>query len=443
MRSFILLIALISVLSAASFGQASSDVLAAIGGRTITLQDLEPPLAKAWRELPEKIKDTRKSLLEQQIDRRILEKEAESRSVSLDKLIETEVTAKVADPSESEIQKVYDENKAQIGNASLEQVRDEIVRYLKRDAEKKKYDEYISQLKSGHKIAIGKDINSPDIKRSDIVATIDGTNLLYLEYEKRNGLALYELEANVTDAVLASLTQIVDAAVYNSEAESLGIATSTLIAREVTDKMKEYSDIEREQLEKAFRDRLYKKYHVIIFVKEVTPFIQVISADDAPFIGRRNAKVTVVMFSDFQCPACAGVHPVLENVVKEFGSDVRLVVRDFPLEKLHKHAFQAALAANAARKQDKFFEYIDLLYNNQDALDKASLIGYAERLGLDPRRFERDMSDPENAERVRKDIDAGKGYGVHGTPSIFVNGYLVRTLSADSFRKAIRRALER
>lgn len=423
--------------------QAPSEALAAIGGRTITAQDLEPPVARAWLELPEKLKATRSELLEQQIDRKILEMEALKREITIEKLVDSEVSANLPAPTEEAIKRVYDENQSQIGGVPIERVRGQIIEFLNREAERKQYSEFIKELRANHRIAIGKDINSEGLKMSDVVATIDEKAILYLEYVQRNGLALYEMEADVVDAVIRSLTQVVDAAVYTSEAESLGIATSDLIAREITDKMKDFSDVERERLENDLRDRLYKKNRVIIFVKEVTPFIQAVSADDDPFIGRSNAKVTVVMFSDFECPTCAGVHPVLKKVIGEFGTDVRLVVRDYPLEKIHDNAFKAAVAAGAAEKQGKFFEYIELLYNNQEALDSESLAAYADQAGLNLSRFQRDINDPQLAAEVRKDIADGESYGVDGTPSIYVNGYKVRTLSASSFRKAIKRALGR
>ncbi|REJ75667.1 MAG: hypothetical protein DWQ47_09375 [Acidobacteria bacterium] len=430
--------------AASAFAQTpATEALAAIGGRTITAQDLEPSIAEAWLALPSRLLAARKQLLEQQIDRKILELEAAKRSTTVEALVEAEVSTDLPDPTEDEIKRVYEENKDQIGDVPLVRVRADIVDFIKKETERERYAKFIDKLRSGHKITYGKNINDPGLLRKDVIATIDDITVIYLDYERRNGLALYEMEANITDAVIQSVTQVVDAAVYTSEAESLGIATSEFIAQEITGKMKDFSDGEREKLESDLRSRLYKKYRVIFLVNEVTPYVQAVLPDDDPFLGRANAKVTVVMFSDFECPACAGVHPIIKQVIKEFGANVRLVVRDFPLESIHKHAFQAAVAAEAAKKQGKFFEYIELLYNNQDALDRESLSRYADEAGLDLGRFERDINDPELASEIRKDISDGKSYGVTGTPGIFVNGYKIRTLSASSFKKAIKRALER
>jgi len=149
------------------------------------------------------------------------------------------------------------------------------------------------------------------------------------------------------------------------------------------------------------------------------------------------------MFTDFQCPACSGTHPVLKQTLATYGDKIHFVVRDFPLENIHKNAFQAALAANAARAQGKFFEYAEILYQNQDALDKASLLKYAAQLGLNAKQFELDFTDARVKAEIQKDQADGRSYGVSGTPTIFVNGVKVQRLSADSFRRAIDRALSK
>jgi protein-disulfide isomerase len=103
-------------------------------------------------------------------------------------------------------------------------------------------------------------------------------------------------------------------------------------------------------------------------------------------VAMSNAAVTIVEFTDFQCPACAAMHPVLEEVLKSYGNKVRFVVRDFPLNQ-HEWARKAAEAANAANAQGKFFEYIAVLFKNQKALDVPSLKKYASDLGLDRARL--------------------------------------------------------
>jgi protein-disulfide isomerase len=194
-------------------------------------------------------------------------------------------------------------------------------------------------------------------------------------------------------------------------------------------------------LESSFRKQLFAKYKVKMLAPEPVPVAHDVSVDDDPASGKPTAPVTVIMFSDFQCSACAATHPVLKKVLGEYGDKVRFVVRDFPLESIHENAFRAALAANAARVQGKFFEYTEILYRNQDKLDEASLKKYAAELGLNLKQFELDFTSEKTAAEVRKDMADGRKYGIGGTPTIYVNGVKVNRLGPDAFRHAIDRAL--
>jgi protein-disulfide isomerase len=127
----------------------------------------------------------------------------------------------------------------------------------------------------------------------------------------------------------------------------------------------------------------------------------------------------------------------------EYPGKIRFVVRNYPLMTLHENAFRAALAANAAHAQGKFFEYTEVLYRNQDALDDASLKKYAGELGLNLQQFELDFQSEKTSAAVRKDMADGKGYGITGTPTIYVNGVKVRVLTVDGFREAIDKALKK
>ncbi len=239
------------------------------------------------------------------------------------------------------------------------------------------------------------------------------------------------------------MEQAVFTNLIETEAKSLNIASNDFVAREITDKMRAFSDEERFELQGALRNRLFAKYKVNFSLKEPPPIVQNISVDDDPSQGKPNAPVTVVMFSDFQCSGCAATHPVLKKIAAEYAEKVRFVVRDFPLINIHENAFSAALAANAADKQGKFFEYSEFLYRNQDKLDRQSLIKYAADLGLNTKRFELDLNDEKTAAEVRKDMADGKVYGINGTPTVYVNGVKVRQLTAESFRNSIEKALKK
>ncbi|HET6337690.1 MAG TPA: thioredoxin domain-containing protein [Polyangiales bacterium] len=146
-----------------------------------------------------------------------------------------------------------------------------------------------------------------------------------------------------------------------------------------------------------------------------------IPTTDAPSRGAPMAKVTIVEFSDFQCPHCGAAHPELVRVLKEFDGSVRLVYRYFPLSN-HTRALPAAKAAEAARTQGKFWEMHDALFENQRALEDADLDKYAKQLGLDVSKFDSDMTSDAADKRVQSDRELGQKLGIEATPSFFVNG---------------------
>lgn len=143
--------------------------------------------------------------------------------------------------------------------------------------------------------------------------------------------------------------------------------------------------------------------------------------DGAPVRGGPMSPITIVEFSDFQCPYCAAAAPVLERVLAELEGRVKLVFRQYPLSG-HVRAMPAARAAIAAGKQDKFWEMHDLLFENQRALEDADLDRYARQLGLDLTRFHADMQAAETQARIDSDRAIGRRAGVDSTPGLYING---------------------
>ncbi len=422
--------------------QKPSEILATANGQSYTSKDLPNEAGTVYDNLPRAVSELKKSLLEQQIADIIFGTEANARKLTIEKLIETEVSSKVPAPSDKQIQSVYEANQAQVGDRTVAEVRPQIVAFLKQEPERQALLNYVSSLKLKYKVSIGKDVTAPDLKPTDVLATVNGKPLTFENFETKNKARLSDYEADISAQVRELLEQAVYSSLVAAEAKSQTIEPGALIAHEVTDKLREFTDDERVQIENALRDKLYKKYNAKFFLKEPKPLVQNISTDNQPAQGKTTAPVTVVMFTDFQCPACSAVHPVLKKVVAEYGDKIRFVVRDFPLVNIHQNAFRAALAANAANAQGKFFEYTALLYQNQKALDTASLKKYAADLGLNQKQFDLDLTSEKYAAEIKKDMADGAAYGINGTPTIFVNGVKVRELSAEDFRKAINRALK-
>lgn len=148
-----------------------------------------------------------------------------------------------------------------------------------------------------------------------------------------------------------------------------------------------------------------------------------VSIEGAPAWGPDDAPVTIVEFSDFQCPYCERffleTYPLLKA---NFGDKIRFVYRDFPLFQIHPNATEAAYAANCAFEQDKYWEYHDVLFNNQDKLATADLIVHAEDLGMDTEAFQECLQSGRYSEKVSRDYTDGVNLGVSGTPTFFING---------------------
>jgi protein-disulfide isomerase len=141
-------------------------------------------------------------------------------------------------------------------------------------------------------------------------------------------------------------------------------------------------------------------------------------------LGPSHAPVTLVEYGDFECPNCKQAAPAVKLLLQRFPGRVRLVWRNFPLEEVHPHALQAALAAEVTAGQGKFWPMHDLLFDNQRHLKPPQLRGYAERLELDMVRYDADMADTAYLQRVREDIESGRASGVRATPTFYVNGVI-------------------
>ncbi|MCA9582182.1 MAG: thioredoxin domain-containing protein [Myxococcales bacterium] len=148
-----------------------------------------------------------------------------------------------------------------------------------------------------------------------------------------------------------------------------------------------------------------------------------LKVDRAPSRGAAMAPVTIVEFSDFQCPYCGRAHPIVQDILRKFEGQVRVVFLNYPLDG-HPDALPAARAVVAAGLQGKFWEMHDHLFEHQTALDRASLLAYAKELGLDMAKFEADFESEAVQAAVEADKALGKKVGVAGTPTFVVNGRL-------------------
>lgn len=141
----------------------------------------------------------------------------------------------------------------------------------------------------------------------------------------------------------------------------------------------------------------------------------------SPMKGDPNAKVTLVEFSDFQCPYCSRGAKATEQILSAFPKNVRIYFMNFPLN-FHERAMPAAIAGRCAHRQNKFWALHDKMFENQNKLDDASIQAYAAAAGLDAKSFTACLADPTVKQEVEADMKQGEDVGVNGTPSFFVNG---------------------
>jgi protein-disulfide isomerase len=441
--------------------------LVVVNGQSFTTADLDPAVQQEVERLNEKIAEARKAVLDVQINTLLLEVEAKRRGIDTHRLYELEVSNRVGTITPAQIKKFLDENKDQFEGMDPALASKQAAAYLHDEVENKLADDLVNRLRKTNPVVMGVDINSPNLNPTAVVATIGNYPLKADTLIERLKPIVYRMKLEAYELTKQRIDQMVDNTLLLAESQRRQVGPEQIIRTEITDKVRNPTEEEinkfysenkarisgdlnsirnqlvaylqnesRQQLEKDLSARLRKGANIRWLMTEPAQPVQNVSVDDDPSRGDANAPVTIVEFTDFQCPACAAMHPVLEEVLKSYGNKVRFVVRDFPLNQ-HEWARKAAEAANAANAQGKFFEYISVLFKNQKALDTPSLKKYASDLGLDRARFDAALDRGVYAAEVEKDISDGEMYGVGSTPTIFVNGVQLKVLSADGLKQAI------
>jgi|ETNmetMinimDraft_26_1059896.scaffolds.fasta_scaffold30167_1 protein-disulfide isomerase len=180
----------------------------------------------------------------------------------------------------------------------------------------------------------------------------------------------------------------------------------------------------RSYLEHNRRETIYRDLLAEATIEVTLPRDRVEIAASGPSTGPENAPVTIVEFSDFQCPYCSKAADVMKEVIARYPNEVRLVYRHLPLD-FHANAHGSAKASICADEQDRFWDYHDLLFANQRALEREKLMEYAVQLELDMTRFEACMTSARNDSIVAEDLAAAGAVGASGTPAFFVNGIML------------------
>jgi protein-disulfide isomerase len=209
----------------------------------------------------------------------------------------------------------------------------------------------------------------------------------------------------------------------------------------IAPKLKEYLQQQaKDGAQRRYLDSLRIKYKAVVTLEPLREQVEAIG----PQRGLPAAPVTIVEFSDFQCPFCGRFAPTIHGVLEKYPTQVRLVYRHLPIASLHPNAQKAAEAAVCAQDQGKFWEMHDLLFAEQSTLEIDALKEKAKRTGLDTKSFNECLDSGKSREAVRADVEAGNILGIGGTPTSFVNGrYVNGAVTADALSAVIDDELRR
>ncbi len=317
-----------------------------------------------------------------------------------------------------------------------------------------------------------------DISPEHVVAAWKGGQLTYGDILPEIQASLQKAEVDYLKSRYQTQTQAGEGgaikALIEAEAAAKGVSDENLVKAEVEDKVsaatdaeiEEYYQVVRRQLRGQPLDAVRPQVEGALLQKKQAERFQAwieelkatyeltldipypdlpridVSLDDDPSKGPDEAKVTIVEFGDYECPYCKKGQDTLEAVLAAYGDDIHFVYRDFPLS-FHQNAIPAAVAANCAGEQDKYWEMHDLLMANQRSFSAEAYEGWAAELGLDAAAFDACSAKPEHVEEVQKDFIDGQRLGVTGTPAFFVNGvFLNGAVPYDEFKGIIEAELE-
>ena len=301
---------------------------------------------------------------------------------------------------------------------------------------------------------------------STVVAVIGGKNITLGELDKAAGRELYDVREQ-------ALENLIKTRVIDDTAQKAGMKSEDYLRKQVeakvpqvsVDEAKAFFEANKQRLGPQFQDKQFddvkdmivqgltgqKRQEAVASVIEELkknagvkillhpPKVQV--AAEGPAKGPATAKVTIVEFSDFQCPFCSRGRKTMDEVVAKYGDKVRLVFRDFPLD-FHDKAQKAAEAGQCANDQGKFWEMHNWMFDNQNSLDVDALKGAAKTIGLDAAKFDQCLTSGQHAALIAKNMKEGQAAGVRGTPAFFVNGTFISGAQPfEKFKTEIDRAL--
>ena len=295
--------------------------------------------------------------------------------------------------------------------------------------------------------------NLGDPSGSRVIATVGNHAISLREAERRIALPLYQLDQQRSQLLLYAVQQLIDAELLRAEATRSGMTVEQLVgtppssfrsdtAYPIEAQLPSFDNtkslLERQQ---AIVVALRRQTSIQVDLPRITIPVLAISSEDDPSTGPTAAPVTIVEFSDFQCPFCKRSAGVVKEVLRAYGEKVRFVYRDYPTPN-HIHAWQAAEAAQCAGAQGKFWAYHDLLFEHQQPGLVWDFNRLAQQASMDMAAFSHCLDTHEYASEVEGDLQDALNVGVTSTPTFFINGRpLIGARSFEEFKLLIDTAL--
>ncbi|MGH7899092.1 MAG: thioredoxin domain-containing protein [Candidatus Binatia bacterium] len=293
----------------------------------------------------------------------------------------------------------------------------------------------------------------PGFGKKDVAAEIGSKKITVEEIDAQIKSELTRIEGERYEARKKQLDQMIDDALIEQQAKSLGISKDDLLKREVTDKAKLPSDEDIKATYEKFKGQLGAFDAVAPRIKDMlgmqatnarraefaselrkeakvsvklSPPRHVIDTAGGHFSGPADAPIKFIEFSDYQCPFCARSQATVGQVLDKYDGKVLHIFMDFPLSQIHPMAQPASVAARCAEEQGKFAEYHKLLFEHQRELSQDNFKKWAGELSLDRAKFDACMASKKFDETISRQLKAGQAAGINGTPGFFVNGIAIK-----------------
>ncbi|HEY7410467.1 MAG TPA: thioredoxin domain-containing protein [Vicinamibacteria bacterium] len=308
----------------------------------------------------------------------------------------------------------------------------------------------------------------------DTVATVGGEAITAAEIEQAGGSRLFNLRTQEYTLKRQLVDQAIGKRLFEKEAAARTISVDELRKQEIEAKAPKTTPEEQKDFyeknkarfgtlaeaealkqietglnqqkarerEAAFLKELRAKAQVRVLLEPPRVAVQV-PTDDPVRGGPATAPVTIIEYSDFQCPFCSRVNPSLKKLHETYGDKIRVVFRDLPLLQIHPQAAKAAEAGTCAHEQGKFWELHDKLFANQSKLEVADLKQYALEVGVDAKAFNECLDSGKHTAEWQQDLNEANRHGLTGTPAFFINGrLLVGAQPYEAFAQVIDEELE-